>query len=230
MDPRPDDRRRPRPIRHLLTARSGYQPFDMIKAIIFDLFGTLVEISESSQPFRELTRKLNLDTERAFYLAMTTENRTLYDYVKQLDAEPPDGIETLQAKLDQKVQSVRLFDDTLSALRELKSSGLNFALISNLASPYKPSFFELGLDQFFDEVVFSCDCGYAKPQEEIYRLALQQLDLSPEQTVMVGDSYECDVVGPEAIGIKALHLVRNGLKSTATNSISTLHDLVKYIN
>ena len=230
MDTGSDDRRRPRPTGHFLISRAGHKPCDMIKAVIFDLFGTLVDISESSQPFRELTRKLNIDKERAFHLAMTTNSPTLQHFAIQLGVDPPDEIEALQAKLDQKVQSVRLFDDTLSALQDVKSSGLKTALISNLASPYKPPFFELGLDQLIDEVVFSCDCGYAKPQEEIYRLSLQQLDLSPDQAVMVGDSYDCDVVGPEAIGIKALHLVRNEFKSTAINSISTLHDVLKYIN
>ena len=81
-------------------------------------------------------------------------------------------------------------------------------MISNLATPYKKPFYTLGLSKYFDVEIFSCDCGLKKPDEAIYRLALKQLDSVPEKTLMIGDTYKADVIGPQAIGIQGILLNR----------------------
>ena len=194
----------------------------MIKAVIFDLYGTLLEISEDSQPFFELTRHLKQRAREAFHTALTTDNANLAEFAKRLDIEAPANMREIQARLDQKVRSVRLFDDTIATLKEVRSRGLKTAVVSNLATPYKQPYFDHGLDALVDVLVFSCDCGYAKPQEEIYRLALEQLDLPADQTIMIGDSFKCDVEGPEKIGIKSLHLVRGHQPSHAESVVGSL--------
>lgn len=202
----------------------------MIKAIIFDLYGTLLEICEDSQPFFELTRHLKRRAREAFHTALTTDNANLADFARRLEIDPPANMSEIQARLDQKVRSVRLFDDTIATLKEVKSRGLKTAVVSNLATPYKQPYFDHGLDGLVDVLVFSCDCGYAKPQEEIYRLALEQLDLPADQTIMIGDSFKCDVEGPEKIGIKSLHLVRDNANTNAVRAGSNLSIVFDYLN
>lgn len=48
-----------------------------------------------------------------------------------------------------------------------------------------------------------------KPSTEFYRLACASMGISPEETVMVGDDIEGDILGAQEAGIKAV-LVRTG--------------------
>ena len=96
---------------------------------------------------------------------------------------------------------------------------MKLGLISNLASPYRKPFFDLGLDIYFDEVLFSCDVGLTKPDPKIYQTMIDKLNINPEQALMTGDKVHADVDGPKAIGMRAIHLDRF---KKSSNSISTL--------
>jgi putative hydrolase of the HAD superfamily len=61
-----------------------------------------------------------------------------------------------------------------------------------------------GLTDRFDAIVVSGELAVGKPDPAIYRHALQLLNASPEETIMVGDSFARDVVGAQAIGIRAV--------------------------
>lgn len=61
-----------------------------------------------------------------------------------------------------------------------------------------------GLDRYLDTVVTARELGFAKPAAEFFRGALRRLGSTPDQAVMVGDSYELDVAGAKAAGLKAL--------------------------
>ena len=51
---------------------------------------------------------------------------------------------------------------------------------------------------------------------------MQQLAVEPAETVMVGDSYEDDIEGARALGIRAILLDRDGLRVDAPDRIDTL--------
>lgn len=61
-----------------------------------------------------------------------------------------------------------------------------------------------GLADRFDVIVVSGELAVGKPDPAIYRQALQELGASPEETIMVGDSFARDVVGAQALGIRAV--------------------------
>lgn len=61
-----------------------------------------------------------------------------------------------------------------------------------------------GLTEVFDSIVISGEISVGKPNPAIYRLALEQLKATPEQTIMVGDNYRRDVVGAQALGIRGV--------------------------
>ncbi len=59
-------------------------------------------------------------------------------------------------------------------------------------------------------IVTSESARHPKPRPEIYRCALEQAGLSPEEVVHIGDSLRGDVQGPAAVGIRAIWLNREG--------------------
>lgn len=195
----------------------------MSNAVIFDLYGTLLQLARDSRPFERLARREASGNLRlAIHVALTTHNRTLADFATRIGLPPQDDIAELEAALNSDLDSVRPFEDTLPALEVLKRRGLKTAVISNLATPYKEPFGEHQLDELFDVTVFSFDCGLVKPAPEIYQFALERLGVAAHETMMVGDSFKSDVEGPSAVGIEGVHLVRSGERSRAETMIRTL--------
>ena len=97
--------------------------------------------------------------------------------------------------------SVRLYDDSLEVLRELRSRGVPTALVSNCSWNTRPIVDRLGLEAEFDAVILSHEVGAMKPQPEIYREALRRVgDPEPSRSVFVDDQVAyCD--GARAVGL-----------------------------
>ncbi|HVE75194.1 MAG TPA: HAD family phosphatase [Actinomycetota bacterium] len=87
-------------------------------------------------------------------------------------------------------------------LREARGAGVKTALLSNSwgGDGYPRDSFE----ELFDAVVISGEEGFRKPQPEIYRLAAERLDLTPEECVFV-DDFEVNTKGAEAVGMQTIH-------------------------
>lgn len=87
-----------------------------------------------------------------------------------------------------------------------------------------------GIRQHFELVVTSGRVGYRKPHPEIFNYALNHLKVGPEQVVMVGDSYESDVLGAQGVGIPAILVDRWGVPAEADcpviQNLSELPDLL----
>ncbi len=198
-----------------------------VRAVIFDLFGTLVELTRDTHPYLRLCQRV--DARDRLRECLTTDAPTLLDFCGHLGVEAPPELPTLQAELAADVDSARTFPETSQVLNTLRRRGLRIGLISNLASPYRQVCTNLGLDQCIDKSVFSCDLGIAKPQAPIYQHALQELGVAPEQTLMVGDSLKSDVRGPSACGIQALLLDRRN-KSRDIPSIGSLKEIEGRLN
>ena len=62
-----------------------------------------------------------------------------------------------------------------------------------------------GIREYFTEVITSDSAGATKPNVEIYRHAEIKTGASPEQCLMVGDDWQCDVLGALEAGWQAIH-------------------------
>ena len=179
----------------------------MIEAVIFDLYGTLLDLPVDTRPFAKIAKRGDQSQFRsAIRVALTTNHGTLEDFAKRIDQPRPADLPQLDAALQNDLDHVRLFPDAIPTLEKLRQKGLLTAVISNLATPYKRPFFALQLNSLFDVTLFSCDCGLVKPNPRIYQLALKQLGRRPSQTMMIGDSLQADVAGPSKLGIQVCTL------------------------
>jgi putative hydrolase of the HAD superfamily len=120
-------------------------------------------------------------------------------------------------------ENFSLYEDALPVLEELRRHGLRIGLISNG---------QRDLDEFarhhaleVDAVVGSKAHGRVKPHASIFVAALEALGAQPEHTAMVGDSYEDDIEGARALGIRAILLDRDGTMPDALDRIDTLFAL-----
>jgi putative hydrolase of the HAD superfamily len=91
----------------------------------------------------------------------------------------------------------------LDLIRELRADGLRVTLLSN--SWGDPASYPADLlAELFDDVVISAQVGMRKPEERIFRLALDRLGLQAAQCAFV-DDMEGNIVAARALGLAAVH-------------------------
>lgn len=123
------------------------------------------------------------------------------------------------------------YEDTIPALRELRSKGFKIGLVSNTSwgSPaiiWREEIDRLALSRMVDGAVFCRDVGWRKPAKQIFEFALQKLNTTAQNCVFVGDNPQWDLMGPEAIGIAAILIERQGaVKDATARPIRNLHEL-----
>ena len=117
-------------------------------------------------------------------------------------------------------ENFSLYEDALPVLDELRRHGIRIGLISNGQRDLDEFTVHHALD--VDAVVGSKAHGRIKPHASIFVAALELLGVTPAEVVMVGDSYEDDIEGALALGIRAILLDRDGLRVDAPNRIDTL--------
>ena len=121
-----------------------------------------------------------------------------------------------------------LYEDVLPTLDQLQQTDLKMGIISNWDTPLHAMVEELGLSPYFDVIVASHDqrVRSAKPDAAIFEYALNTVGVSPEEAVHVGDSFEADIMGAHAAGIRAILLDRDGTQTGQWGeTIQTLHAL-----
>jgi len=175
------------------------------KSIIFDLYNTLLYTEYKAKPYLNLFRTLGLTKEEMNFWRdkVMTENFSFEELKESI--RPGSSVYTGQYEYDIKEEneSTHLFDDTEFVLNEL-SKKYDLYLISNIATPYKECFYNLGLDRWIKDPIFSCDVGYSKPDPNIYKIVIDKSGLQPGQLLMIGDSVRSDYEGALNCGVKAI--------------------------
>jgi putative hydrolase of the HAD superfamily len=100
-----------------------------------------------------------------------------------------------------------LYEDALPVLDELRRHGVKLGLVSNGSRDLEEFVRHHALD--VDCAVASRAFGRTKPHPEIFRHALSLLAVEPEEAAMVGDSFEDDIEGARALGMRAFLLDRD---------------------
>ena len=90
----------------------------------------------------------------------------------------------------------------------LASKGKRLGVISNWDPSAKPILAGLGILNCFEAVIISSEVGVSKPDERIFRIALEKTGIAPGRCLYVGDNYYDDAVGASAVGMKSLIINR----------------------
>lgn len=101
-----------------------------------------------------------------------------------------------------------VYDDVPEVLESWQQRGIKLGVVSNFDSRLYPVLEVLELAHFFDSVTISTHVGAAKPDPNIFKIALENYDLEPIQAWHIGDSWSEDVIGAEQAGLGAIWLNR----------------------
>lgn len=101
-------------------------------------------------------------------------------------------------------------DDSLSVLTTLHDKGYKMAIVSNAMDDDNVQRLvdKCGIRSLLKIVVSSATYGYAKPNQRIFRFALDKIGSRSAETLMVGDSLEFDMVGAHSLGIRTMWITR----------------------
>jgi len=100
--------------------------------------------------------------------------------------------------------------DAIPTLQTLQRHGYRLGMVSNTSNDenVQQLLDRWELRPFFETIITSAACGFRKPDERIFRLALDHFGIPPEQVAMVGDSLEADILGANQMGIYSVWITR----------------------
>ena len=87
-----------------------------------------------------------------------------------------------------------------------------------------------GIVHFFSTVTTSEEVGVKKPNSKVFLTALKKANSIPEESVMIGDSLEADILGANNIGMQTIfYNYRNESISKEIKSIDSLIEIKNYL-
>ena len=196
---------------------------DGIKAYIFDLDDTLYDeeqyvSSAISNVCRYIANKHNIEYNLLFDFCMnsikvdgrgSTFNKLCNEFsitedIKQLvdiyrSCEP----------------NLTLYDDANELIKYLKENGKKIGIVTDgNAKAQNSKVSALGLYELADSVILTDilrdgDKAITKPDERVYKICLDELNVSTVEAVYIGDNPLKDFVGARYIGMKTVRIIRN---------------------
>src|SRR3989338_3105867 len=192
----------------------------MIKAIIFDLDGVLVDatdwhyeaLNDALGLFGfEITREENMGLYNG---VPTAEKLKVLSEKKRLPLELHEIIKRMKRKYtDEKVaQLCRPSHEKQIMLTQLKTKGYKLACCSNAQKSSVVNMLRYaGIMDFFDLVIGNDEGFAAKPAPDIYLAAFKQLEISPKEAIIVEDAphgiQAAKSSGAKVIPVKGYHEV-----------------------
>lgn len=200
-----------------------------VRALFFDAGNTLLQLNYAAiaeQLGRRSIRRTREAVAQAEYRARvrldphlapgaSTESRSVAGYyfryvLEELGVTDPETIRALvewRRRYNLPVGLWNLPDpEAESALKLARDAGCATGVISNSNGSARSILEETGLAAHLDFILDSAVVGVEKPDPRIFRMALDQARVKPEEAVYIGDLYSVDVLGARRVGLEAILL------------------------
>ena len=190
------------------------------KAIIFDLFGTLID-SYSIQGYNKLLTDMALALElnnedfsklwrgttyeRGVGIFKTTEESIRYICNKLEVSVSDENIRKCeQIRLENTRKVLNPKNGAVDILKKMRGLGYKIGLISNCAADVPLMWKNTEFSHLFDATIFSASVGMKKPDPQIYKLAYEQLGVEPNECLYIGDGDSNELSGASQLGMNAV--------------------------
>ncbi|TJY44230.1 HAD family hydrolase [Cohnella pontilimi] len=131
-----------------------------------------------------------------------------------LGADRPElGARLAEAFAAQRRKLPYVYDETFTVLDELRGR-YKLLLLTNGCPDLQQEKLDgvPALTPYFDFILISGHFGEGKPSERLFAHAMEQLGISPEDGVMVGDKLTTDILGANRVGMTSVWINRNNVK------------------
>ncbi|RMD58735.1 MAG: HAD family hydrolase, partial [Nitrospirae bacterium] len=180
-----------------------------IKAVVFDIGSTLIKGPEIS-PVKELKNLFNipsLDSSLIGKIIMEEDFREpeeVYIRFKKismgLNGVHREGIKRLWMEQRDGAEQI---DGATDVVKSLKYAGYKIGLISDIWRPYYDSFKKAcpEIVDMADAIILSFKEGMRKPSHRLFKKALSELGTTADNTLVVGDTYDKDIMPAIELGM-----------------------------
>ena len=192
----------------------------MIKAVVFDMYETLITLYESPLYFgtqmaldagieEDKFQKLWSEAEEDRTIGKITLEGILEKILKENECYSESKMEYIVRKRIKCKEEAfeHLHAEILPMLRALKEKGILIGLISNCFSEESEVIKKSILYSFFDAVCLSFDEGMQKPDQAIFNRCLEKLNVQADECLYVGDGGSCELEAAKMLGMKAVQAV-----------------------
>ena len=194
-------------------------------AVIFDLFGTLVDemVYPESHALRHSQATVamadTLGAPQDAFLRLWGEmvsqrddgsfstTETCLTYVLSELGIPADAArihEATQSRLEYYRHALEPRPDALETLATLKADGYKIGLISGCSNDVSILWPTTPFAELMDAAVLSCEVGFTKPDPRIYHLACERLGVRAEKCLFVGDGSSNELTAASELGMGAV--------------------------
>lgn len=186
-------------------------------AVIFDLFGTLVDIFSYQEHERMLFKMASvLSVPPEDFARMWRE--TFRERVTGVFKTPEESITYISHTLDPNIPEEKITHATkirleftinaleprkevLTTLEHIKSQGLKIGLLTDCTAEVPTLWEKILFAPLIDEPVFSCVEGTKKPDPRIYHTLCQRLSVEPQVCLYIGDGSSQELTGASEVGM-----------------------------
>jgi len=214
-----------------------------IKAIIFDLDGTLVKfaldfVKARKEAIAEIKRKgINIDN--------LSEKLSLYSMLKMIkervDAKTFTDLEKSLWEILEKIElkaadETDIQPDAIQTLTKIKNLGLKLAIVTNngrkATSIVTKKF---GLDNFFEVIIAREDSKELKPDGGSIKRAIEILGVNAEEAIYVGDGV-IDILAAKEVKVVSIAVptgissIKNLVEAEPDYLIDSLKDIIPLID
>ena len=173
-----------------------------IKWLFFDLGSTLVDESEVYKSRCDYAVKQKGIKYEEFMAKVYEEAKTSPTAIKS--AAKYYGV--ILPEWDNRLE--KLYAGTKTVLETLAGK-YRLGIIANQLSRTQKRIDNWGIGEYFEVVIASAEAGCAKPDLEIFNLALEKAGCEPYEAIMVGDRLDNDIAPAKLLGMKTVW-VRQG--------------------
>jgi len=227
----------------------------MYKAVLFDMFGTLIPsppmdsynamvgelaliLSEPVETFKEPWMSINDGRLDGSFGSSEGDIQAVAELV---------GVEVSESQMEQCMElrrsSTRKFlmrkDGTIEMLDELLGMGFALGLVTDCVFDVSAIWPGTPFASYFSEMYFSCVTHVRKPDSRAYLGVLESLGISPSDALFVGDGGSDELNGATRTGIYALmiddidgsgvDMLRVGFVEWNGPAVKTMADIARYV-
>lgn len=202
------------------------------KNILFDLYGTLVDIhtdEENAELWKKMSRLFETcgaeDTPEGWRSSFETLQREAQETSEEIRMEhifsgmfAQKGILTDTKQIGQTCRQFRawsteylcLYPGAKEFLQALRKQGRKLYLLTNAQRAFTwQELDKLEIAACFDDIFISSDYGIKKPNPRFFALPLEKYKLQRQACLMIGNDEICDIGGASSAGIDSIYLHTN---------------------
>ncbi len=225
---------------------------DEIKHIFFDLDHTLWDFEKNSAlAFEKIFQEFNFDVDTQQFMDVYNPINVAYWKMyerNEIDQEAlrvnrlKDALEAINFEITlEEINAIshlfieyltsnnHLIEGTIETLDYLKDNYQLHIITNGFSLVQEVKLQKSNLDKYFVTITNSELAGHKKPHENIFQFALSLANAPKNQSIMVGDSIEADVLGAMNFGMKAVYFNPSN-EQVSNNAIIQIQKLTQLKN